>query len=963
MLNVAQTLKLRRQRRIKEAHGQAAKLGLAGALLFSLLAVMVSLASAGYATRLTRNLPPVTLIAALLDPPNSKLLQPTRIYDRSHQYVIATLDFPAAALKQYMYVIPDGQPGVNQATPYLVNALVLEFEPGFWHSPGFTFRGISEGTHPTLAQILVSELLLEDEPGSADRNLRERILAAQLTADYGRQKVLEWFLNSVQFGEKLYGADAAARVYFGKSAAQLTLAESAMLTAMAEQPYLDPLMSMETLKRQQELIIQKMLVKGLITGVEAQSALQETITINEPGEQQTSAAAFTDLVLAQVAAEIPIERFYRGGYEVISSLDADLQGQVECTAATQLARLQGNSDEITTIDDSACLAAGYLPELDKVSHSESHDLAVEVTVLDPHTGQVLALVGIGRPGTDTLAASQHPAGSILSPVLYLTAFSHGMSPASMVWDIPDETEIIRSAGMQGEAGIYHGPVSLREAFANDYPAVGGQVLQQVGADNLWTTEIQLGIGAQGDSWLTQAGLDDFVAQPVSILEVAKAYSVLANQGTMSGRAVKTVTAGIPGRTLEPASVLKVFDAQGQVVLDWTEPENIAVTSSQLAYLVSNVLSDDQARLDGTNFLAIGQPAAGKTSLTTYEKGAWVMGYTPSLVVGAWAGDPNGETATVTEGIPAGIWHAVLEYAAKRLPVEDFTVPQGISRVEVCRPSGLLPSSLCQATSQEVFLQGNEPTQVDSLYQKYLVDSETGLLATIFTPASQVEEHVFMDIPEQAEEWAAKAGVKVAPKEFDGIPASLPANNDVRISSLQMFDQVRGQVVLTGTAAGPDFSYFRLQVGEGLNPQEWLQLDGNIDTPVYSGTLGTWDTSGLQGEYSIQLMVVREDRRIDQSILQVTIDNTSPEVQVTSPQEGQKVTLQAGEKLLLSVSASDNLHLDKVDFFLDGILVGSLTEFPYALLRDTGAGEHQLLVKAYDMAGNSTEDRVTFTVIK
>ena len=221
----------------------------------------------------------------------------------------------------------------------------------------------------------------------------------------------------------------------------------------------------------------------------------------------------------------------------------------------------------------------------------------------------------------------------------------------------------------------------------------------------------------------------------------------------------------------------------------------------------------------------------------------------------------------------------------------------------------------------------------------------------------------MDIPEQAEAWAAKTGVKLAPKEYDGIPTSLPASSDVRISSLQMFDQVQGQVVLTGTAAGPDFSYFRIQVGEGLNPQEWLQLGGNVDTPVYSGTLGTWDTAGLQGEYIIQLMVVREDRRIDQSILQVTIDNTPPEVQVTSPQEGQKVTLRASEKLLLSVSASDNLHLDKVDFYLDGILVGSPTEFPYALLWDTGAGEHQLLVKAYDMAGNSTEDRVTFTVIK
>ncbi len=161
------------------------------------------------------------------------MFQPTRLYDRTHEHVILTLENPAAAGKQYLYVGKNGQASLDQVSQDLVDATITELDPQFWHHPGYTFGGIYEGNHPTLAQRLISDLVLVDESPSVKRNIRERLLAAQVTAKYGREKVLEWYLNIAQFGELIYGADAAARAYYGKPATDLTLAEAAMLTALA----------------------------------------------------------------------------------------------------------------------------------------------------------------------------------------------------------------------------------------------------------------------------------------------------------------------------------------------------------------------------------------------------------------------------------------------------------------------------------------------------------------------------------------------------------------------------------------------------------------------------------------------------------------------------------------------------------------------------------------------------------
>jgi hypothetical protein len=310
---------------------------------------------------------------------------------------------------------------------------------------------------------------------------------------------------------------------------------------------------------------------------------------------------------------------------------------------------------------------------------------------------------------------------------------------------------------------------------------------------------------------------------------------------------------------------------------------------------------------------------------------------------------------------AGLWHAVMQYASSQMPVQDFPIPTGINVVQVCDPSGMLPSPLCPAVVQEVFLSGNEPAQIDNLYQKYSINRETGLLATIFTPSDMVEEKVYLVVPPEAAAWAKEAGLPMPPDTYDNIFAPPPSSGDVQFTKPQMFDQVGGVIKLMGSAQGDSFSYYRLQVGKGLNPQQWIQIGEDVNNSVNEELLGTWDTTGLEGLYVVKLLVVRQDQRVDQAILQVTIDNTKPQVEILAPKEDELFTYQQSETIVMNVSASDNLILERVEFYVDDTLESTLLEPPFIILWPAQMGGHTLEVKVYDLAGNQNEAAISFTV--
>ena len=212
----------------------------------------------------------------------------------------------------------------------------------------------------------------------------------------------------------------------------------------------------------------------------------------------------------------------------------------------------------------------------------------------------------------------------------------------------------------------------------------------------------------------------------------------------------------------------------------------------------------------------------------------------------------------------------MQIASKRPAREGWSLPADVTVINVCDPSGMLPTPECPNFVSEVFLNGNEPIQGDNMYRKFSINRETGLLATVFTLPQLIEDRVYLVVPPEARSWAETAGLAVPPAAYDVIQAP-PINYDVNITSPELFAEVSGNVEIKGTAAGEDFVSYRILVGQGLNPQEWIQI-AESDKSAVIAPLAEWDTSELSGLYAVQLQVVRSDQRVDTAIIQVTISN-------------------------------------------------------------------------------------------
>jgi membrane peptidoglycan carboxypeptidase len=840
-------VRLRRSRRDlarRSAQGHTLRAGFVFGFVISAVAALFALTLTLLYSDLVRDLPSSASLTILLDPPNGLLLQPTRLYDRTGEHNLSVLA-PEDKPRSYLPLDPQSATHLPQS---LADATIALLQPDFWNSPGYAIEGWRDPeSHPTIAQKLASDLLLWEEAPSTRRAIRERILAAQITARFGRTQVLEWYLNSVDYGYYAYGAEAAARLYFGKSAADLDLSESALLAAVGEAPALNPVDAPQAAEARRDDTLKVMQTLGMLQGIPYPiSPIPQTKT-------GASIPAYVNLVVDQLSERFPRARLERGGLMIITSLDYDLQLQVSCTLQTQLSRLAGNTAEIPSADDSSCEAAHLLPAIP--AGLSLPEASASALVLDPRTGQVLAVVG--EAGASHLSA--HPAGTLLTPFIYLTGFTRGLNPASLTWDIP--------GSFSNLDGAYHGPVRLRIALANDYLPPAAQVLAQMGAENLQRTLQSFGLSLAADA----NPLTDDV--PLAMLDLAGAYGIFANQGTAAGQ---PLTGGRP----HPAAVLKVFGVDHSVWADWNVTQTQAVVSPQLAYLMNHVLSDETARwpsLGHPNPLEIGRPSGAKVGQPLRQaqgeafdgQSAWVAGYTPQRVVMVWMGSVE-RGATISR-LSAGLWHALMQYIVRELPVESWNAPQGIANLDVCDPSGLLPSDACPNVVREIFINGNEPTQADTLYQSFEVDRETGYLATVFTPPELIEAQVYMVVPPEAKAWAAKSGLPMPPTMYDSVqtPPELP---NVHITAPAMFANLSGKVEIIGAASGADFSYYRLEYGQGLNPQTWVQIGENISAPVKMGLLETWDTSGLSGLYALRLLVVRADGRVERAVILVSVVN-------------------------------------------------------------------------------------------
>ncbi len=831
-------LRARRERRLAKQRASEFRtrntLLSVGMFISLLIAALIITVAFNYVS-LTRDLPSIEILPSLLNPPDGLLLQPTRIYDRTHEHVLFTFA-PNDSSRRY---IPLSDTNPQYLPKSLSDAVIATSDPNFWQHSGHSLVGITNPElHPTLAQRLIFELLLFNEPPSFRRALRERILAAQITAEYGRTQILEWYLSSAHFGRYAFGADTAAQLYFGKSATELTPAESAILAAVSDSPSLNPYDAPQTAIEGGREAIQKMQTQGLLSDEAATNALGESPFFQTPPPfafTPQPAAAFTNLLLSQLDSRFPRARIERGGLTIISTLDFDLQKQSSCVTAFYAARLAGLPDPVIE-----CESLRFLPALPPgLTVTDSSASAI---ITDPKTGQILAVVGETFQAQEAPLITAHRPGSVLDAFIYLTGFTRGLSPASLIWDIPGRTNI------QNFDGEYHGPIRLRVALANDYPAPAAQVLAQMGVENL-------------DKITESFGLPRDREEELSLVDTAGSFGVFAQQGVYFGQEVND--------TFGPVTILKVEGNDGSVWLDWTTPQAKPVVTPGLAYLMNHALSDETARLGtlrSSNVLDVGRPAAVKLGQTDDALDTWAIGYSPSRVVAVWTGARS--ESDILPRVPAILWNALMQIASQNLPRDGWSVPADVSVINVCDPSGMLPTADCPNLVSEVFLNGNEPIQSDSMYRRYAINRETGFLATVFTLPQLIEDRVYLVVPSDARSWAESSGLEIPPTTYDVIQ-SPQVNPNVNITAPDLFAEVTGEVQISGTAAGENFVSYRVLVGQGLNPQEWLEVaEGN--EPVTEGLLAEWNTSGLSGLYAVQLQVVRSDQRVDTAVIQVTV---------------------------------------------------------------------------------------------
>ena len=827
-------LRARRERRLirqrtREARARNGLLS-AGMILSLLIAASIMTTVFAYVS-LTRDLPSIEILPRLLNPPDGLLLQPTRIYDRTGQNLLFTFS-PNDSPRRY---IPLSETNPQYLPNSLSDSVIAITDPDFWDHSGYTLTEITNyENHPTIAQKLVSDLLLFSEPASFRRALRERILAAQITAQFGRTQILEWYLNSAHFGRYAFGADAASQLYFGKSAAGLAPAESAILAAVSDSPSLNPFDAPGTALQRGRETIELMRAQKLLSDEATANALGESPVFQTPPPSRPQfASAFTNLLLSQLDSRFPRARIERGGLTIISTLDYDLQDQSSCVTMFYAARLAGLPDPLTECESLRFLSA--LPPNIKIE-----DPSASAIITNPKTGQILAVVGETRRGQETPLVAAHRPGSALDALIYLTGFTRGLSPASLIWDIPGRTDV------QNFDGEYHGPMRLRVAMANDYQAPTAQVLSQMGIENVNRIAGSFGVSR---------------AESLSLVDAAGIYGVFAQQGVYFGQDVN--------ESFQPVTVLRVEGNDGSVWLDWTTPQAKPVVTPGLAYLVNHALSDERARwpsLGQPNVTEIDRPAGLKLGQTEDALDTWSIGYSPSRVVAVWMGAREG--SDLSSRMPAALWGALMQIASQDLAPDGWPVPADVSVINVCDPSGMLPTPDCPNLVSEVFLNGNEPLQVDNMFRKYAVNRDTGYLATVFTLPQLIEERVYFVVPSEARSWAEGAGLEIPPATYDVIQ-SPQVNSDVNITLPELFTEVSGEVRIRGTAAGEDFVSYRVLVGEGLNPQEWIQV-AEGSKPVKNGLLAEWNTTDLRGLYAVQLQVVRSDQRVDTAVIQVTV---------------------------------------------------------------------------------------------
>jgi penicillin-binding protein 1C len=849
----------------------------------------------------------------------------TKIYDRTGQVLLYEVFDPRLGDREYMTL--------DQIPKHCLDVTVALEDKTFWENPGFDPQGIARAFWQNLqggsiqggssiTQQLIKNIIIDPEERvqrSYGRKIKEVILAAEITRRYEKPQILEWYLNTNHYGNLAYGIQAAAQVYFQKPVHDLSLAECAMLAPIPQYPLLNPIDRPEEAKQRQQLALESMVRDGYITQAEADAAYAQPLEIKPVQERfDIVAPHFSIHVRKQLEETFGPDLVYRGGLKVYTTLDLELNNEAERIARQHIAKLMEEGHNASN----ACVVA-----------------------IRPKTGEILAMVGSidywnqeidGNVNVCTADPGRQP-GSSFKPFTYATAFAQkAVTPASMVMDVrrsfpdpPNPPYVPENYDRK-----YHGPVRLRTALARSYNIPAVWTLQQAGVRNVINTAHRMGITTlDGDFYALALTLGGGEVKPI---DMAYSFGVLGNMGVMAGQPVPPEIQRPGHRTLDPVAILRVDDSTGNILWQYAQPETQQVLDPALAYLMSDILSDNEARAAafGSNspLFFEDRPVAAKTGTTNDFRDNWTIGFTPQIALAVWVGNNDNEAMKDVTGLTgaAPIWHDVMAYFLRDKPVEWYLRPAGLVDVRVDATSGLLPTPHSPATVVEMFLEGSEPKAYDNVHQVFRINRDNGKLATVYTPPELVEERVYEIYPPEAADWATDSAIPEPPKEYDDAYGSPVASGPVAIVHPTPYEYVSGGVVITGSALADNFALYRLEYGQGLNPTSWTQLGGDHTSQVDRGPLEFWDTANVpEGLYTLQLTVVRNDQTFQQSAVQVTVDNTPPRAEVLNPPDGKLYKMEAEEWVNIQVEAVDNVSMDRVEFYLDGYKIDEATVAPYS----------------------------------
>jgi len=795
-------------------------------------------------------------------------------------------------------------------------------------------QGVQGGSSITV-QLVKNILIPEEERYEIkySRKIKEAILALEISRQYSKDQILEWYLNTNYYGNWAIGVEAAAQVYFGKHAPDLSLAECAMLAPIVQYPAMNPIDNPDIAKERQKIALDRLAEEGYITQTAAAAAYAEKLDIRSSMLKRYDIVAphFAMYVRKQLEDKYGPELLYRGGLKVYTTVDLDIQRVAEEEARAQVVALQEEGKDVTN---------------------------AAVVVGRARTGEILAMVGSVDywneeiDGNVNVATASRQPGSSFKPFSYVTAFHQGHTAAEMVMDVHSCFDDYPNPPYCPENydRKYHGAQSFRTALSRSYNIPAVKVLNLVGVGNVIRTAHAVGLNTLSRD-LDYYGLSlTLGGGEVWLLDMVYAYSVFANGGVMMGQPAELARPGY--RQLDPVAILRVEDTDGQVLEEYKQPEarNVVLAdgrelSPQEAYLLTNVLSDNNARaaaFGSSSALRLSRPAAAKTGTTTDFRDVWTIGYTPQIVTGVWVGNNDN---TPMEGVSSSrgagpIWHNVMEriynegYAERLLGevIERFPAPPGMTRVEVCAVSGLLPTEHCPNRVNALFIEGTEPTEYCSVHRVERVNRETGRLATACTPPELVEDRVYEVYPPEAADWVREQGIPQPPTQRDEIYGCSPEGGEVVILDPTLGGHVKEIVPIFGNARSGDFAFYRLEFGEGLNPSAWSQIGGDHYNQVDQNILEYWDVRGLQdGLYTLQLTVVDNSQSFRRATIYVTVDNTPPVAAVGYPWPGRVYEVEAADEWAnLAADVSDNVQIDRVEIYLDDELVDFTVVEPYAV---------------------------------